>query len=109
MTYKSVDIVLDNFWIGKTSTELFDFCYKDFIIQKDASKFSIFENKILAIKANQTVYVYIIHGNGKNVEDACTLIRVLAKYGDLERVCFILNEHLYSVNFECSITCHGRP
>ena len=109
MTYYKTVSICKNFWIGfHNYNNLFDIWFKDEVINKHLCAFSIFENQILAVKYIDTVYVYLINPNGLCAEDAVTLIRAENENGNCELIKFTLNEYLFTVNFNCQITCCGK-
>lgn len=109
MSYSKFTYVCGNFWIGfYENSNLFDILYKDVLIHKNISAFSIFEEKILAVKNMDTVYVYLINASAITAEDAVTLIRAENQRGNFELIKFNLNEYLFTVDFNCKITCCGK-
>ena len=109
MMYSTTSHLCGYFWLGfYGENNLFDILYKDVLIHRKVSAFGIFEEKILAIKRYDTVFVYLINPIASTAEDATTLIRSENEHGNCELIRFYLNDYLYTVDYNCKITCCGK-
>lgn len=101
--------LLKNFWITNSKEHTgFIIGYKDETLMNNISRFSFFEDKLLAIEVNSVVFVYLIVPNGKTMNDACTLVRVLYPFSNTEFIRIAVDEYLYMIDSNCTITCLGR-
>lgn len=100
---------LKNFWVKNSKNHTgFVIGYKYDTLADHISNFSFFEDKLLAIEVNSVVFVYLIVPNGKTMNDACTLVRILYPFSNTEFIRIAVDEYLYMIDSNCTITCLGR-
>lgn len=104
MLYVTPCYIDGKLWISKNNkNELYYVGFKEFLIQDNVSKFSLFKSKVLAIKKGCKIYIYYFNKFGLDVEDALTLICILNENNNFDLAVIYIDNICYNIDKNCNI------
>ena len=77
--------------------------FKDEIIHNNVSDFSLYNEKLLAIKENGKVFIYLYNSLCSLLEDALTCISILQRNSSYTELNILVEGEKYIINNNCQI------